>query len=97
MKMRRNYQPRLECLEARDVPAFSITQSNAVLFLKGTRHADFVLIEDLGNNDIQITQNGTSSIYSGINRINVKAGPGSLLGSFALPSALAGCRPGGWQ
>jgi hypothetical protein len=86
MKKPRYYRPRLECLEARDVPAFDVWQSDAILYLKGSRGADTVLIEDLGNNDIQITQGTTSAVYSGINRINMKAGPGDDVVTYSVIS-----------
>jgi hypothetical protein len=88
MKKRLSYRPHLESLEARDVPAFSITQSGSVLFLSGSRQAEIVRIDDLGSNDILITQGGTERLYSNINRINVsgKEGNDSVTYSVVSPS-----------
>lgn len=88
MLKRRHYQPCLEILEARDVPAFSIVQSGAVLTLNGSNNPNSVLIEDLGSNTIRITQDAVESLYSNINRINVngRAGNDNVTYSVLSPS-----------
>lgn len=86
MKKRLSYRPHLESLEARDVPAFSITQSGSVLFLSGSRHADVVRIDDLGSNDILITQGSTETLYSNVNRINVSGRDGNDRVTYSVVS-----------
>jgi len=88
MKQRCHFRPHLESLEARDVPAFSITQSGAVLKLMGTQYADSVRIDDLGSNNILITQGTTERTFNNVNRINVygRDGNDSVTYSVISPS-----------
>lgn len=81
---RSSYQPLIEILEARDVPAFSITQSGNVLNLKGTNAAEQILIEDMGLNTIRVTQNAVESFYDNINRVNVRANGGNDTVSYGV-------------
>jgi hypothetical protein len=87
MLKRRTYRPLLEILEARDVPAFSVVQSGAVLKLNGSRDADIVLIEDLGANTIRIVHDDASeNTYSNVNRINVNGGRGDDVVTYSVVS-----------
>lgn len=61
MRLQRNYhagstyRPRLEALEDRLVPAFSVWQSGSTLFMKGTPGYESAQILDLGSNNLNVT------------------------------------------
>lgn len=77
------YRPRLEALEDRLVPAFSVWQSGSTLFMKGTPDYDSAQILDLGSNNINITlfdNNNVPTVFQdffGVNRIRIDARSGN--------------------
>lgn len=71
---RNRFQPRLEALEDRQVPAFSVWQQGATLFLKGSSGPDYVDIQDVGNGNYNVQADGNFGVnYSGISRIRINA------------------------
>ncbi|MFO0812471.1 MAG: hypothetical protein U0796_04600 [Gemmatales bacterium] len=71
---RNRFQPRLEALEDRQVPAFSVWQQGATLFLKGSSGPDYVDIQDAGNGNYNVQADGNFGVnYSGISRIRINA------------------------
>ncbi|MBL8824357.1 MAG: hypothetical protein JNJ77_17350 [Planctomycetia bacterium] len=67
------FQPRLETLEDRQVPAVNIWQQGATLFVQGTGGTDQINIQDMGNGNFNVQVDNKFGVnYSGLDRIRVR-------------------------
>lgn len=90
------FQPHLEALEDRQVPAvmfnaFNIWQKGATLFMQGTNSADYANIIDLGNGTFSVEQYNKPIVqYSGVNNIRIRAHGGDDVVNYSVDNKMMG-------